>query len=63
MRNEIFRRDQLKTILLAEPLLLDDICYFWISFRQIGHMEKGSLQSGNTFFPALVSALDSYAAG
>jgi hypothetical protein len=26
-------------------------------------MEKGSLQSGNTFFPALVSALDSFAAG
>ena len=49
MRNEIFRRDQLQPVLLAEPLLLDDICYFWISFRQIGHMEKGSLQSGNTF--------------
>jgi hypothetical protein len=62
MRNEIFRRDQLKTILLAEPLHLDDICYFWISFRQIGHMEKGSLQSGNTFFPALESALISFTA-
>jgi hypothetical protein len=37
--------------MLAEPLHLNDICYFWISFRQIGHMEKRSLQSGNTFFP------------
>jgi hypothetical protein len=26
-------------------------------------MEKGSLQSGNTFFPALISALNSYTAG
>ena len=60
MRNEIFRRDQLKAVLLAEPLLFDDICYFWISFRQIGHMEKGSLQSGNTFFPALANALNRY---
>jgi hypothetical protein len=25
-------------------------------------MEKGSLQSGNTFFPALISALNSYTA-
>jgi hypothetical protein len=25
-------------------------------------MEKGSLQSGNTFFPALVSALNRYTA-
>jgi hypothetical protein len=39
--------------MLAEPLLLNDICYFWISFRQIGHMEKRSLQSGNTFFPVI----------
>jgi len=62
MRNEIFRRYQLKPVLLAEPLLLDDICYFWISFRQIGHMEKGSLQSGNTFFPGLASALNRYTA-
>ena len=62
MRNEIFRRDQLKPVLLTEPLPLDDICYFWISFRQIGHMEKGSLQSGNTFFPALASALNIYTA-
>ena len=62
MRNEIFRRDQLKPVLLAEPLLLDDICYFWISFRQIRHMEKGSLQSGNTFFPGLAGALYGYTA-
>ncbi len=47
--NDIFGCDQFQTIDLAEPLLFDDICYFWISFRQIGHMEKGSLQSGNTF--------------
>jgi hypothetical protein len=51
--NEIFRSDQLKAVMLAEPLLLNDICYFWISFRQIGHMEKRSLQSGNTFFPVI----------
>jgi hypothetical protein len=48
--------------MLAEPLLLNDICYFWISFRQIGHMEKGSLQSGNTFFPGRAGALNRHTA-
>jgi hypothetical protein len=59
--NNIFGCNQFQAIDLAEPLFLDDICYFWISFRQIGHMEKGSLQSGNTFSKILAGGLRGYA--
>jgi hypothetical protein len=46
--NKVLRCDELQPVLLPQPLLFDNICYLRICFCQIRHMQKGSLQSGNT---------------